>query len=62
MSSAFHHQPYGLASGLVLDERPPAPCRACPRCRARLSGGPAVFWCRNGHHLHGGDLVAEVTR
>lgn len=56
---------YGLASGLVLDERPPAPVRRCPEpgCESYLTGGPAVFWCRrSGHVLHGGELDEAEER
>lgn len=53
---------YGLASGVVVDDRRPAPCRPCPECDRPLTGGPAVLWCSQGHTIHGGALEDAEER
>jgi hypothetical protein len=39
------------------------PWALCPRCHARLDGGPVIWWCPNGHgEIHGSALDPERQR
>lgn len=62
MTSVDDPGPYGLASGIAVDDRRPSRRRVCPDCGRALTGGPAVFWCARGHTIHGGALEAAEER